>query len=169
MPKRALLAAVLSSLLLVVGLVGCAASSHADDDIFVDSDKTLVVGCDVYPPFVYNDEEGTPVGIDVEIIEEAAKRIGMQAKCVYIDWEDKEKLLANGDIDCIMSSFSMTGREDKFRWAGPYMKSRQIVAVAPESDIKTLADLKGKVVATQSTTKPETIILDKLNKNVPEI
>lgn len=168
MPKRALVAVVLSSLLLVAGLVGCVSASQADDSS-ANPEKTLVVGCDVYPPYVYNDEEGTPIGIDAEIIDEAAKRIGMRAQCVYIDWEDKEKLLASGDIDCVMSSFTMTGREDQFKWAGPYMRSRQIVAVSPESDIKTLADLKGKVIGTQSTTKPEAIILDKLNKDVPEV
>lgn len=63
----------------------------------------------------------------------------------------------------------MTGREDEYRWAGPYLASRQVVAVDPESDIYTLADLEDKVVAVQSTTKPETILLNRLNENVPQI
>lgn len=168
MPKRALFAVIVSSLLVIAALAGCVSASQADDAAS-DPDKTLVVGCDVYPPYVYNDEEGTPVGIDAEIIDEAAGRIGMRAQCVYIDWEKKDELLASGDIDCVMSSFTMTGREGLYKWAGPYMRSRQIVAVSPGSDIKTLADLKDKVVATQSTTKPEAIILDNLNEDMPEV
>ncbi len=35
------------------------------------------------------------------------------------------------------------------------MKSYQVVAVQKDSDIYTLADLKGKNVAVQSATKPE--------------
>lgn len=52
----------------------------------------------------------------------------------------------------------MDGREEEYQWAGPYMESHQVVAVNPESDIYTLADLEDKVVAVQSTTKPEDII-----------
>ena len=93
----------------------------------------------------------------------------LQAKYQPIDWEKKKELLANGELDCVMGSFSMTGRENEYRWAGPYLASRQVVAVDPESDIYTLADLKDKVVAVQSTTKPEGILLNRTNENVPQI
>ena len=86
-----------------------------------------------------------------------------------IDWEKKNELLASGELDCVMGSFSMTGRENEYRWAGPYLASRQVVAVDPQSDIYTLADLEDKVVAVQSTTKPEDILLNHTNENVPQI
>lgn len=86
-----------------------------------------------------------------------------------IDWEKKKELLASGELDCVMGSFSMTGRENEYRWAGPYLASRQVVAVDPQSDIYTLADLEDKIVAVQSTTKPEDILLNRINENVPQI
>lgn len=141
------------------------AASHAKNA----SLKTLNVGSDLYPPFVYSDEYGNIVGLDVEILTEALARIGYKPKYQLIDWEKKKELLANGELDCVMGSFSMTGRENEYRWAGPYLASRQVVAVDPESDIYTLADLKDKVVAVQSTTKPEGILLDSTNENVPQI
>jgi len=52
----------------------------------------------------------------------------------------------------------MTDREDEYNWAGPYMRSHQVVAVNEDSDIQTLEDLEGKVMAVQNTTKPEDII-----------
>lgn len=131
--------------------------------------KTLNVGSDLFPPFVYSDEYGNIVGLDVEILTEALARIGYKPKYQLIDWEKKKELLANGELDCVMGSFSMTGRENEYRWAGPYLASRQVVAVDPESDIYTLADLKDKVVAVQSTTKPEGILLNSTNENVPQI
>lgn len=141
------------------------AASHAKKA----SLKTLNVGSDLYPPFVYSDECGNIVGLDVEILTEALARIGYKPKYQLIDWEKKKELLANGELDCVMGSFSMTGRENEYRWAGPYLASRQVVAVDPESDIYTLADLKDKVVAVQSTTKPEGILLNSTNENVPQI
>ena len=39
------------------------------------------------------------------------------------------------------------------------MMSRQVVAVNRDSEIKTLADLEGKRIAVQSTTKPEALFL----------
>lgn len=56
-------------------------------------------------------------------------------------------------------SFTINGREDDYRWAGPYMASRQVVAVIPGSDIETIADLEGRTLAVQSTTKPEELFL----------
>lgn len=146
---------------------GPAASQVKDDKNA--SLKTLNVGSDLYPPFVYSDAYGNIVGLDVEILTEALARIGYKPKYQLIDWEKKKELLASGELDCVMGSFSMTGRENEYRWAGPYLASRQVVAVDPESDIYTLADLKDKVVAVQSTTKPEDILLNHTNENVPQI
>ena len=63
----------------------------------------------------------------------------------------------------------MTGREADYRWAGPYMKSRQVVAVEPSSSIASFADLEGKSIAVQSTTKPEGILLNHTNPDMPEV
>ena len=134
-----------------------------------DNLKTLNVGSDLYPPFVYADEYGETVGLDVEILTEALARIGYKPNYQLIDWEKKKDMLASGELDCVMGSFTMTGREAEYRWAGPYLASRQVVAADPESDIYTLADLEDRIVAVQSTTKPESILLNRLNENVPHI
>lgn len=76
------------------------------------------------------------------------------AEFTIIDWDLKTQLLETGDIDCVWGSFTINGREDDYRWAGPYMASRQVVAVMPGSDIETIADLEGRTLAVQSTTKP---------------
>ena len=143
---------------------GAAASQVKDDNL-----KTLNVGSDLYPPFVYSNEYGDIVGLDVDILTEALGRIGYKPKYHLIGWEKKETLLGSGELDRVMASFRMTGREGEYRWAGPYLASRQVVAVDPESDIYTLADLEGRVVAVQSTTKPESILLNHTNENVPQI
>lgn len=182
-PRRSLAISLFVALavvsVFVVAIAGCFGANGgasmptledtAASQVKDDSLKTLNVGSDLYPPFVYSDEYGDIVGLDVDILTEALGRIGYKPKYQLIDWEKNKELLASGELDCVMGSFSMTGRESDYRWAGPYLASRQVVAVDPESDIYTLADLEGKVVAVQSTTKPESILLNRTNENVPQI
>ena len=141
----------------LLGLGGCGNSVAGDEEGELPQ---IVVGGDDYPPFHYNDDNGQATGIDVDLATEAFRRMGYQAVFRRIDWEEKNDLLESGEIDCIWSSFTMTGREDEYRWAGPYMISRQVVAVNPGSEITQLSDLEDKVVAVQSTTKPEQLLLD---------
>ena len=61
----------------------------------------------------------------------------------------------------------MTGREDLYTWAGPYLYSRQVLAVRKDGGINTIKDLKDKRVAVQSTTKAEAIFQKKEKSLVP--
>ena len=77
-------------------------------------------------------------------------------------------LVESGTIDCIWGCFSMDGREEVYRWAGPYMVSRQVAAVDADSSIRTLGDLAGKTIAVQSTGKPEEIFLSGSDPRIPQ-
>ena len=123
-----------------------------------DALPVITVGCDTYPPFSYVDADGNLTGIDIDLAREAFGRMGYRTEFKIIDWEEKKELLRSGAIDCVWSSFTMDGREDEYLWAGPYMESRQVVAVNVDSDSYFLQDLEDKTVAVQSTTKPEDII-----------
>jgi polar amino acid transport system substrate-binding protein len=113
-----------------------------------------------YEPFSYVDENGNYAGLDVELAREAASRMGREAVFVPIKWDKKNDYLADGSINCVWSCFSMNGRESDYDWVGPYMHSRQVVAVRQSSDIMTLSDLAGKRVAVISSTKPESLLLE---------
>lgn len=104
----------------------------------------------------------------MEIATEAFRRMGYAARFEPIDWEQKTNLVESGTIDCIWGCFSMDGREEIYRWAGPYMVSRQVVAVDADSSIRTLGDLAGKTVAVQSTGKPEEIFLSGSDPCIPQ-
>lgn len=119
----------------------------------------LVIGSDNYEPYFYLDENGAYAGIDVEIATAACERLGWTASFQKINWQEKDALLERGDVDCLWGSFSMNGREDRYRWAGPYMYSRQVAIVQADSDIRTLADLNDKRISVQISTKPEELLL----------
>ena len=161
---------------LVLGAVCCLAlalgscGGQTETETASHSDlPVILVGSDNYPPFHYEDANGQPTGIDVDLAKEAFRRMGYQAVFVTIDWEDKQDLVERGEIDCIWGSFSSDGREDQYLWTEPYLYSRQVVAVRQDSDIQTLADLAGKRVAVQSTTKPEELFLAHTDPRIPRV
>ena len=126
----------------------------------------IVVGSDSYPPYIYLNNDGVPTGIDVEIATEAFRRMGYAARFETINWEQKTNLVESGVIDCIWGCFSMDGRENDYQWAGPYLVSRQVIAVGAQSGIEQMSDLAGKTIAVQATGKPEAIFLSG-GENVP--
>ena len=128
----------------------------------------IIVGSDTYPPYIYLNNDGVPTGIDVELATTAFRRMGYAARFETIDWEQKTDLVESGAIDCIWGCFSMDGREEAYRWAGPYMVSRQVAAVDADSSIRSLSDLADKTVAVQSTGKPEEIFLSGSDPRIPQ-
>ncbi len=145
------------------GLTACGGTDAKNSDL-----PQILIGSDTYPPYIYLNNDGTPAGIDVEIATEAFRRMGYAARFEVIDWEQKTALVESGAIDCIWGCFSMQGRETLYRWAGPYMVSRQVVAVNADSSIQSLSDLARKTVMVQSTTKPESIFLSGSDPRIPQ-
>ena len=145
------------------GLTACGGTDAKNSGL-----PQIIVGSDTYPPYIYLNNDGIPAGIDVEIATEAFRRMGYAARFEPIDWEQKTALVESGAIDCIWGCFSMQGRETLYRWAGPYMVSRQVVAVNADSSIQSLSDLAGKTVMVQSTSKPEGIFLSGSDPRIPQ-
>ena len=162
------LAACLLTLAMCAALL-CSCGRTGKTDDYTAAMPVIVVGSDNYPPFNYMGTDGAPTGIDVELATEAFGRLGYRVKFVTIDWEKKKELVENDTIDCIWGSFSMDGREEEYQWAGPYLHSRQVVAVNADSGIETLADLAGKTMMVQSTTKPEEIFLAGTDPRIPQL
>ena len=164
--KIAAFSAMLACVILLMS--GCTSEEAAvrlDENV----KPVIIVGSDNYPPYNYEDANGQPTGIDVDLAAEAFDRMGYRAVFSVIDWEAKKELVESGEIDCIWGSFSINGREEQYRWSAPYMLSRQVVAVRRDSDIYTLSDLAGKRVAVQSTTKPEELFVSHTDPRIPEL
>lgn len=164
------ISAIVSLLLIIFCLsfafVGC---DKPEDELPPDTRPTINIGSDEYTPYFYIDESGNYAGIDVEIATEAFSRMGYRTNFEQIVWSDKESILSSKKIDCLWGSFSMDGREDRYNWAGPYLTSRQVVAVSKNSNIKKLSDLADKSVACQSTSKPDEIFSRNDDPRIPPI
>ena len=126
---------------------------------------TLIVGFDQdFPPMGFMGDDGEYTGFDLELAQEAAKRLGLEYKPQPIAWDAKDMELESGNIDCIWKGFTMTGREDGYTWSEPYMENSQVFVVAGDSGIKSQADLAGKVVECQVDSSAEAAL-----KEVPDL
>lgn len=148
---------------LAASLCACAGQNNA-----MPADApTVTIGIDPFEPYCYMDGNGQYAGIDVDLATEAFTRLGYKIEFQEINWPDKDDLLQDGTVDCVWACFSMNGREDLYQWSGPYMSSRQVVAVRADSDIHELADLAGKRIGVQATTKAEGLFLGKIPSDLP--
>ena len=164
--KRTALALAVLMLALTV-LAGCR-STPAESDPSA-SLPALRIGSDEYLPYFYTDGDGDFAGIDVDLAREACRRLGLRAEFYQITWNNKDEYLDSGEIDCLWGSFSMTGREDRYNWAGPYMTSRQVLMVPENSSIRSIADLENKRVGVQFTSKPDELFSSGTAAGIPQI
>lgn len=117
---------------------------------------TLIVGFDQdFPPMGFVGDNGEYTGFDLDLAKEVASRLGLEYKAQPVAWDSKDMELESGNIDCIWNGFTITGREDDYTWTTPYMANKQVFAVANDSDIKSQADLAGKVVEVQADSSAE--------------
>ncbi len=147
-----LVAAVAALALSAVMLAGCSGGGDAQkSDASADGKTVLTVGFDQgYPPYGFVGDDGQFTGFDLELAKAVCEKNGWELKLEPIDWDAKDALLGSGNINCIWNGFTMEGREGKYEFSEPYMLNEQVVVVKANSGIKSLEDLKGKVVLTQA-------------------
>ena len=150
MKKKKILAALLVGAMAAGMLTGCGSNG---------GDKTFTVGFDAeYPPYGYMDDNGEYTGFDLELAEKVCEMEGWTLEKKPIDWNSKDMELESGAIDCIWNGFTVDGREDDYTWSQPYVDNSQVIVVAEDSGISTLADLAGKTVGVQAASAALTLL-----------
>lgn len=115
----------------------------------------LIIGSDFdYGVMEFFDSNGQPVGIDIDLGKEIAKRLGVQAEIKAFEWQDLFSVINDQEADIIISSVTITEeRSERILFSAPYFNGGQvIVAKADNSDIKTKEDLKDKKIGVQTGT-----------------
>ena len=143
-------------------LCGCGKSDQSEvssaDDVGLPE---LNIGTDMLDPFFFVNENGEYAGIDADLAREACRRAGYRPVFSDVPWNDRDKYLNDGGIDCIWSAFIKDGREDKYLWTDPYIESDLCAAVDMRSPDRSLDTLKNSAnVALRSGSRAEDIILN---------
>lgn len=152
--------------LIISTLCGCGATNNQKG---TQHFKKITIGIDKFEPYTYLDVDGNFTGIDIELAKTVFHKLGYEPEFQFIPWSEKNTYLADGMIDCIWSCYSMNDREGDYQWAGPYLYSRQVIAVNADSNIRTFDDLAGRLVGVQATTRASDLFLHKIDSFLPKV
>lgn len=126
----------------------------------------LVICSDISgPPLGYFDESGKPVGVEVDLGNELAKRLGVPAVWNNTQFDGIIPALQAKHCDVIISQlFDKPARREVIDFID-YMKASQSILVAKGNPhgIKSLDDLAGKKIAVENGTTIQSLI-DEQNK-----
>jgi len=135
-----------------VGLAGSALAGEVADR--VASAKTLKMATDSnYPPLSFINQDNKMDGFDVDVGKEVARRLGVELEIVTPEFTMIAAGHWNRRWDVSIGSMTPTQERAKvFDFPAIYYYSPASLVVHKDSDIKTLADLNGKVVGAPSAT-----------------
>ena len=117
----------------------------------LDNDVIKVGTESTYPPYEFRDENNNLKGFDIEMMEAIAEKIGKKIEWVDMPFDSLIPALLSKKIDIIAAGLSATEeRAKKVSFSTPYEISLSTFIVkADRNSIKSIEDLKGKVVTAQ--------------------
>lgn len=134
---------------------GGTASSGADGGLTLVSPGKLTVCTHMaYKPFQFN-KDGKIVGFDVDILDLAAKDMGLEQQIVDIEFQQIWSGAAFKAKKCDVGAAGMTitdARKQSVAFSVPYFDATQALLVKKGSGITDLAGLKGKKLGVQTET-----------------
>jgi ABC-type amino acid transport substrate-binding protein len=152
--------------------VGCGDDDDNNKPATAEELKTkqqgkLLVGSDIpYPPFEFGREPNYK-GVDVDILNEIGRRLKLQVTFKKAVFDTIFRDLAQGKFDAVASAATITpDREKTVDFSVPYFPADQSLMVKKGSDVKTVADLKGKTVGAQLGTTGADYAKNKTDANV---
>ena len=135
----------------LVCMAGCSADSQEEAS---SGTGTLRVGVrDDIMNFSYlNDQTGKHYGLEVDIANEMAKRLGYaDVEFVSVTPDSRKDMLLNGEVDCLVACYSIAdSRLENFDFSPAYYTDRAIVMVENSSLITDVEQLEGKTVGIMS-------------------
>ncbi len=137
-----------------------AASGSSDAIIVPDSIKSsgkIVMSTNAeFPPFESKDNNKI-VGIDVDIANVIAQKLGAQLSINDVDFDSLIMELKSGKCDFVAAGMTVTDdRKENVDFSDPYFDATQSIIVPKGSAIKVRADLNGKTVGVQQGTTGDT-------------
>lgn len=132
-----------------IGLLGLIKPEQAQA-----AEKTYTIGTDVtFPPFEFANDQNKYVGIDMDLLRAIAKDQGFKVNIKPLGFNAAVQALDSGQIDGVIAGMSITDeRKAKFDFSKPYFQSGVVMAVAENSKVTKLTELKGKKVAVKTGT-----------------
>ncbi len=149
----------IASIVLVIAMVACFAACGKEP--VTDNDgttapagkKVLTMATNAeFPPYEYVEGDKI-VGIDAEIAQLIADKLGMELEIVDIAFDSIIPGVQSKKYDMGMAGLTVNDeRLEKVNFSTSYATGVQVVIVKEGSDIKTLDDITGKKIGVQTST-----------------
>lgn len=155
--KKRILSVILAAAMVMATLTGCGSSSSGatvtEDTLSkVITSQKLVVGCILTnEPYGSYDDEGNPIGYDVDIAYLLADSLGIPHENVeFLDVSAAERIpaLESGKCDVVIGNFTIIlDRAQKVEFTDPYNAGATGVLTLKGNEIEHATELAGKKVA----------------------
>ena len=149
---KALMLAMLSVFFVLV-----AKTTHAD--------TIKIVSDTAYAPFEFKDSDQTYKGIDVDIINEVAKREGWDVDMTFPGFDAAVNAVQSGQADALMAGTTITdARKKLFTFSDPYYDTAVVVYTRGNAKISSYKQLKGKTIGVKNGTASQSFLKDNQEK-----
>lgn len=143
--------AVLLSVVLIAALAACGGGSK----------DTLIMATNAnFPPYEYH-EDGKIVGIDAEIAQAIADKLGLELQIEDMEFGAIIDAVASGKADVGIAGMTVDpDRLENVNFSDTYATATQVIIVASDSDIASADDLADKSVGVQENTTGDMYVSD---------
>ncbi len=162
--RRALtmLVAVVMAAVFALGATGCNGQSAQGGS------GTLKVGVrsDIVNFGLLNEQTGKYYGLEIDIAEEMAERMGYaDVEYVTVTPEDRKEMLLNGEVDALVACYSIADtRLENFDFSPAYYTDHVIAVVENSSLLNSIDDMKGLTFGTMSGANAAPLLNTKLQE-----
>ncbi|MBQ9530526.1 MAG: basic amino acid ABC transporter substrate-binding protein [Eubacterium sp.] len=153
---KKVLCIVLAALTVAFAFAACSKNTETEDTTAAteaQAKETLVMATNAeFPPYEFHEGDAI-VGIDAEIAQAIADKLGMELKIEDVAFDSIIPGVQAKKYDIGMAGMTVTDQRLKsVNFSTSYAKGVQVVIVKEDSDIKTLDDVKGKKIGVQTST-----------------
>lgn len=141
-------------IIIIIGIVLGVFLSRKDSN-----NNTIVMVTEAgFAPYEYY-EDGKIVGIDVEIAEEIAKALNKKLEIKDVEFDSILNEVKFGRADFAAAGLTITKeRAEEVDFTIEYTKTKQVIIVPKDSNIKAIEDIKEKTVSIQTGSLPDLYI-----------
>ncbi|MGU8019676.1 ABC transporter substrate-binding protein/permease [Streptococcus suis] len=132
----------------------------------VKADDTIdIVFDNAYAPFEFKDSDQIYKGLDVDIINEVAKRSGWTMHQSFPGFDAAVNAVQAGSADALMAGTTITeARKKVFTFSDPYFDTKIVIATTKANTISSYKDLKGKTVGVKNGTAAQNFLEENKDK-----
>ena len=141
---------IILALMLVCSLAAC--NKDGGEKMTLESGKLYMSTNAAFPPYEMTTDDGGFAGIDVEIAQAVAKKLGLELVILDMDFDAALLAVQEGKSDIVMAGVTVNDdRKLVMDFSNTYSTGKQVIIVKEGSDV-TKDNLGSKMIGTQRGT-----------------